>query len=56
MPRPITLFHRPVGRSDVRHGLRKANLYDGVEIACWGDHFEGQGAGARWPRRAAGIS
>ena len=34
--------HRPVGRPAVRGGVpaRRRWGYDGLEIACWGDHFD----------------
>ena len=35
-------LHRPVGRPAARDLGRKAAAfgYDGIELACWGDHFE----------------
>ena len=49
------LVHRPVGRPAVRGGRRLAAEwgYDGLEIACWGDHFDVGSARGRRVRRAA---
>ena len=42
MPRPITLFTGQWAdlTFDTVCAKAKAFGYDGVEIACWGDHFE----------------
>ena len=42
MPRPVTLFTGQWADLPFTTILQKAKSfgYDGVELACWGDHFE----------------
>ena len=42
MPRPVTLFTGQWADLPVDTMISKAKSfgYDGVELACWGDHFE----------------
>ena len=42
MPRPVTLFTGQWADLPIDTMLQKAKSfgYDGVELACWGDHFE----------------
>ena len=42
MPRPITLFTGQWADLPFEEMCRLASVwgYDGLEIACWGDHFE----------------
>ena len=50
MARPDHVVHRPVGRPAVRGGGPAGVAewgYDGLEIACWGDHFDVDGAPPR---------
>lgn len=46
MPRPVTLFTGQWADLPVEDMCRKASEfgYDGLELACWGDHFEVQKA------------
>ena len=42
MPRPVTLFTgqwADLSLADLLPIVKKMG-YDGVELACWGDHFE----------------
>jgi sugar phosphate isomerase/epimerase len=42
MPRPVTLFTGQWADLSLEHmaGLAQSFGYDGIELACWGDHFE----------------
>ncbi|MFM7605913.1 MAG: sugar phosphate isomerase/epimerase, partial [Prosthecobacter sp.] len=42
MPRPVTLFTGQWADLSCDTMIQKAKSfgYDGVELACWGDHFE----------------
>ena len=42
MPRPVTLFTGQWADLPFETMCEKANQlgYDGIELACWGDHFE----------------
>ena len=42
MPRPVTLFTGQWADLDCETVITKAKEmgYDGVELGCWGDHFE----------------
>jgi hypothetical protein len=42
MARPVTLFTGQWADLPLEHMARKTNEfgYDGIELACWGDHFE----------------
>ncbi|HCT44481.1 MAG TPA: AP endonuclease, partial [Phycisphaerales bacterium] len=42
MPRPVTMFTGQWADMPLRELARKASEwgYDGLELACWGDHFE----------------
>ena len=42
MPRPVTLFTGQWADLPFEEMCRLASSwgYDGLEIACWGDHFE----------------
>src|SRR6058998_3520304 len=42
MPRPVTLFTGQWADLPLEQMARKTKQfgYDGIELACWGDHFE----------------
>ncbi|MFO1491308.1 MAG: sugar phosphate isomerase/epimerase, partial [Kiritimatiellia bacterium] len=42
MPRPVTLFTGQWADLSIKDMVKKAKTfgYDGLELACWGDHFE----------------
>jgi len=42
MPRPVTLFTGQWADLDIETMCQKTKAfgYDGIELACWGDHFE----------------
>ena len=42
MSRPVTLFTGQWADLDFDTACQKASSfgYDGIELACWGDHFE----------------
>ena len=59
MARPITLFTGQWADLPFEEVARLAGEwgYDGLEIACWGDHFDvGRGRGRRATSRGAARS
>ena len=55
MPRPVTLFTGQWADLPLAElaPLAKSMGYDGLELACWGDHFDVQEALAERVLRAA---
>jgi sugar phosphate isomerase/epimerase len=49
MPRPVCLFTGQWADLPLEKLCEKAKTfgYDGLELACWGDHFDGASHGCR---------